>query len=464
MHMSAQAVSPDNQTQSDSDTSTAGDAAGATEQLSEEEREQMLNTIQEWRETLLYGIKSEILELFPTLIENEEQELVSDVVQLFEGSNDSEILAAAADYLETIESSEGHSRAQELLQTGERTAAGLPVSLMDYLRETEAALEEDTVQSLLDIATSGPTRDASAAVQLLGSSDAVPSSQLVELYQDQFVSGEVKGRILIELGRRGDPDVFDFVSEIIQEGEEAQTTLQRYAIDTLGKLGDPRALPTILSQFDSSDAITRAYAVNALTNFDTPEANQALLDALRDDFWRVRVAALETIADREMTDALPAVMYKVRNDPERRVRLDAIETLAALDHGEGWDLLRERFRSDDTALDERGAIANELIRHNIDQSLDAVLHVIEEKWDEENSRLLDTIGRVISQVEDPSVEPIASRYIDHPNFILQIYGLRAVGRSRLSGLTEITRARQEEGNHRAVRQAATRALEQLSSQ
>lgn len=435
-----------------------------SQEANDEERERMLDTRDEWRETLLYGIKSEILELLPMLIENRESELEPDVIELFESSNDSEILAAAADFLTSVESAAGHRRAQELLQAGDRTSAGLPMALMGYLRETDSNLEEETVEAIFEIAASASTRDADAAVRLLGASEEVPSERLIELYQDQFVSAETRGRILIELGRRGDPDVFDFVSEIIQEDEEAQTTLQRYAIDTLGKLGDERALPTILSQFDSSDAMTRAYAVNALTNFDTPEANRALVDSLRDNFWRVRVAALETIAEREMTDALSAVMYKARRDPERRVRLEAIKTVAALDQAEGWELLRERFENERTATDERGAMADELIRHNLDDSIDTIITVIESEWETENSRVLDTIGRIISQVEDPGIEPIAARFLDHPNYILQIYALRAVRRSRLASLLEITEARQEEGNHRAVQQAATRALEEMGSE
>ncbi|HKK48632.1 MAG TPA: hypothetical protein VJ932_06015, partial [Alkalispirochaeta sp.] len=148
------------------DTNASEDLTGS--QLSDDEREQMLNTRQEWRDTLLYGIKSEILELFPTLIETQESELEPDVIELFESSNDSEILAASAEFLTTIESTAGHARAQELLQAGDRTSAGLPVILMNYLRETEAELEEATVESLFEIAISSSTRDADAAVRLLG--------------------------------------------------------------------------------------------------------------------------------------------------------------------------------------------------------------------------------------------------------------------------------------------------------
>jgi HEAT repeat protein len=288
-----------------------------------------------------------------------------------------------------------------------------------------------------------------------------PSSTLIDLYRSDELTDDVRGRILIELGERGDPEVYDFVTEIIREDEEAQTNLQRFAVDTLGKLGDPRGLPTILAQFDSNDALTRAYAVGALTNFDTPESNEALIAALRDEFWRVRVAALEAIKERNLSDAAPAVMYKARQDPERQVRLAAISTMASLNTADGWELLEERVLSDRTALEERSAILDVMMNERLGRSIDLVLQVMEQEWDRENSRVLDVIGRIASRMEDQRIEPVAQRLLDHPNYILQIYGTRAVGRSRLASLIPIVEARQGEGTHPALRSAAVRALEQL---
>jgi hypothetical protein len=437
------------------------DAAMESGQSSSGEADEPIRSaLQEWRDTLLYGLNSQIVELLPTLTENREADVLPEVVALFESSNDPDVLAAAASYLTALESNDGWDRSEEIISNEAQRNETLLVALMNYLRETGASLTDDTIDTLRRTAIDGAVSPATAAVRLMASS-GVPADTLIEIYRDSFVSDEVRGTILIELGERRDDEVFDFVSEIIQEDEEATSTLERYAIDTLGKLGDPRALPTILFQMGSDDAFTRAYAVNALTSFETAEANEAIIAALRDEFWRVRVAALEAIRERTLMEALPAVMYVVRRDPERRVRLEAIETLAALDTTDGWGLLHERFRSTRTGIDERGAIARAMIEYDLQGSRDVLLEVMEAEWDTESSRVLDAIGRLVSQSDDPRVEPIAARLLDHPNYILQIYGLRAMGRNGLTGLREIAESREGEGNHRAVRQAAIRALEQL---
>jgi HEAT repeat protein len=422
--------------------------------------EPVRSALQEWRDTLLYGLNSQIEELLPTLTENREADVLPEVVALFETTNDAEVLAAAAAYLTALESPDGWERSEEIISRETQRDERLLVALMNYLRETEASLSEETIDTLRRTAIDGALSPATAAVRLMASS-GVSAEILIEIYEDTFVSDEVRGTILIELGERRDAEVFDFVSDIIREDEEATSTLQRYAIDTLGKLGDPRALPTILFQMGSDDAFTRAYAVSALASFETPEADRAVVTALRDEFWRVRVAALQTIRERALSEALPAVMYVVRRDPERRVRLEAIETLAVLDSSDGWALLHERFRSTRTGIEERGAIAQAMIEHDLGASMETLMEVMQQEWETENSRVLDTIGRLVSQADDPRIEPIAARLLDHPNYILQIYGLRAMGRNRLTGLREIAENREGEGNHRAVRQAAIRALEQL---
>ena len=438
----------------------AGTAATDTAADEATDPEAVRSQLQEWRETLLYGINSEISSLLPTLAENREEDLTPEVLELFEQSTDPGVITEAAQFLNAVESRGGHERGEAIVLDSTGRGEDLLVAVMQYLRDTQAELSERGVSAVEGIATDRGAAAADAAVQLLGSS-GVASERLIALYEDGGVSDDVRGRILVVLGERGDDEVYDFVSSILGEEEEARSTIQRFAIDTLGKLGDERALPTILRQMESSDALTRAYAISALTNFDTREANEALLDGLRDEFWRVRVAALEAIADRQMRDAVPAVMYKVRRDPEQRVRLEAIETLAALDTRDGWELLRERLLSDRTGLTERSATADVLIRRDLAASRDTILEVVQREWDRPDSRVLDIIGRVVSQVEDQRVAPIAEQLLSHPNYIIQIYGLRAIGRSQLPGLVEIAEARQEEGNHPAVRRAALRSLEQL---
>lgn len=425
-------------------------------------QEQARSAVDEWRDTLLYGINSEITELLPTLIENEEEELLPEVVQLFESGTDSGVLTAAAEYLRAFSANEGTDRAEALIQEYETRPDDLLTAVSEYLIAVEATISEETTTALFQLVEERATV-ASVAVRLLAAA-GTPTEELIELYRSGDVDNEVRGRILIELGNRGDSEVFSFVREIISEDEEATTMLQRYAIDTLGKLGDERGLPTIIRQFDSDDAMTRAYAASALTGFDTPEAREALIAALRDSFWRVRVAALEAIAERGISEATPAVMYKARRDPEQRVRLEAIETLVALDNGDGWRLLEEMAAQRNGGVEIRAAVLDHLIRNRPRQSRDIVLAVVEEEWNRDNSRLLDIIGRAVSQVSSQSVEPIVARLADHRNYLLQIYALRAIGKNQLMSLREIALDRSREGNHRAIRSAALRALDQLGIQ
>lgn len=419
------------------------------------------SAIDEWRETLLYGINSEIAELIPTLRQNGEEELLPEIAELFAFTTDADVLREAARYLQEFSSPAGHERALELIRDNDpRQTDELTVAILGYVRETDAPLDDEAVATLLTMARRETQPVAMAAVRLLGAA-GIEIDTLVELYRENDISDDVRGQILLELGERGDAAAFEFVSEILNAEDEATTLLQRYALDTLGRLGDERALPTIMRQMRSSDALTRAYAVSALRSFETDDSSAAIRGALRDEFWRVRVAALETVAERAMKDALPAVLYMARRDPEQRVRLEAIRALVALDEREGWELLEERVESSRTSLSERSLMIEQLLTHRPRRSEAVILRLIETEWERQNSAILDAIGRVVSTMESGQPVDVVGRLLDHPNFIIQIYGLRAVGRANLPSYREIALARAEDGNHPAVRSAALRALEQM---
>lgn len=418
------------------------------------------SSLEEWRDTLRYGINSEIVELLPTLTENGEEQLAPEVVGLFNSSNDEGVLRQAARFLQEVDSPDGHDRALSVIDNHQLWNDDVLMALLAYLRETDADIPDEYTPAIDQLIRTGSIGPASAAVQFYASAGA-SSDELIRLYREPDVHDDVRGRILIELGERGDSDVFDFVSEIIQEDEEATTTLQRYAIDTLGKLGDERALPIITRQFRSNDAMTRAYAAAALANFDTPEAREAMQAALRDEFWRVRISALEAIREKGDTDALPAVLYKVRRDPEERVRLEAVKTTAALDVSEGWEELRRMAEDEGTSLNVRTAIIEQLITAAPQGANATILRLIDREWEKENSAILDAIGRVVSRTTEKDLKEVVERLIHHPNFIIRIYGVRAVGNNKIGSLTDAVMEESREGNHRAVRSAALRALEQL---
>lgn len=414
---------------------------------------------EQWRDILRFGINSQIVELMPTLTGARAEDLLPEVLELVNESNDAAVLRAGFDFLLAVESADGTPRAIELTNDYLGRSSDLVVAAMRYLREVRAALDQETRATLREIAERAPIARAIGALGLFARGGA-GIDELVELYQSGDLADDVRAQIILELGERGDPAAFDFVAELLDRDSGADTTEQRYAIDTLGKLGDERALAIILRQFDSGNALTRAYAAAALTRFEGRRADRALETALRDEFWRVRVSALEAIGERRYVDALEAVVFKLRFDPEARVRLAAVESLAAIGTNRAWDALTERLASNDTPTAERVAIIGSLVAENPAGAETTLRELVRAEWDDKESRILDAVGRAIADQERaPRAGPLAELLLDHPYFILQIYAVRAIGRHRIGALRGKVEERTGEGYHPALRSAARRALE-----
>lgn len=414
----------------------------------------------EWRDVLRFGITSEITEVLPSITEARDDTLAPDVLALLDTVESPSVLQAGFAYLGALELPDGRRLANSIVIDYTERSVDLVTTAIRYMRDLDLEPSGLAIESLLELAERPPVARAVAAIQLLAAS-SFETARLIELYDDDELAVDVRGEILIALGDRGDPAAYEFVADLVGEGEVATTLLQRYAIDTLGRLGDARAIPTIVTQLGSSDALTRAYAVSAIARFDDPRAGEALEGALRDDFWRVRVAALDAVGERQMANLVDIVAYRARRDPETPVRLAAIETLRAIDTPAAWDALEERLADRNTPLAERFAIIDAMIQDRPAESIVAIRAVLDAEWDDEQRRVLDGVGRSVSRATSDEVEPLAARLLEHPNYIMQIYGVRAVASARIDALRAAVLALDNDATNPTLRAEAIRALEDL---
>ncbi len=430
-------------------------------QSSDEDGEEAVSELEEWRATLMFGINSELQDLIPSLTEQGIDQLSEEVIAVFERSVDTDVRIAALDYLEEFEDGGGHVHALQLLEDYDLIESRLARRLLGYLQETGHEPDADGRDLVRTIAGEDELPlVATAAIRYLAAGGEEPSF-FTDLYDDLDANEDIRAEILLALGDLGDRDSFDFVVSLLDPEEEASSMIERYAIDTLGRLGDERAVPIIMRQMDASDATTRAYAVSALTKFEGDEIDGALLAALRDDFWRVRTAALEAIGERKSVDAVPIVTYKLRRDPEEPVRLAAMKTLVAIDAADGWEAIVERAEQSRTPETERLALLDELVQYDPRRALPILEEILVAEWDKDRSTLLDGVGKIISIHPAGAFQPLYERLLGHRNFILQIYAIRGAGGAGIASLKGEIEARAEEGNHRAVRNAALRVLEKM---
>jgi len=118
------------------------------------------------------------------------------------------------------------------------------------------------------------------------------------------------------------------------------------AVDTLGRVGDARNVPTLTRTLCDGDAEVRQKSVEALARIGSPQAVPALLQALRADRdqnvrWRA-AAALGDIRDARVVPALTRAL----RDRDYRVRFRAAEALGKAGNRQSVRALIDTFHND----------------------------------------------------------------------------------------------------------------------
>jgi HEAT repeat protein len=131
----------------------------------------------------------------------------------------------------------------------------------------------------------------------------------------------VRRYLALALGRLGDRRAVPSLLKAVQqdasdpEAPPADAETQIYSIWSLGVIGDPSAVPTLASLARGEDAGVRKAAAHALGAFDTPEAREALLESLGDAAPDVRWNAALGLGRRGNQAAAPVLLQMM--DRER---------------------------------------------------------------------------------------------------------------------------------------------------
>ena len=110
--------------------------------------------------------------------------------------------------------------------------------------------------------------------------------------------------------------------EVLSSGR-AHALIRAHAVESLGRLGDARALTALQTALNDPYRLVRAYATNALSRLDlSSESVDLLLVRLTDDFFGVRAeaaAGLGLIGSSTTDDAL---RQRIRQALEQRLTVE----------------------------------------------------------------------------------------------------------------------------------------------
>jgi HEAT repeat protein len=249
------------------------------------------------------------------------------------------------------------------------------------------------------------------------------------------------------IGWHREGEGLDAIARLAQE--DAAEYVRIAAVDSLGKLGGPRAVSVLASLIASDDSDLACAALKSLGQIDHEDALPPLLEALRSAEPARRAEALQALGARGGKGAVEAMQWVAAADSESNVARTAVEALARLGTPEAVaalvNLTAEPARREDCveALSRLGEQKIELIGRGLANAQPSVRRA-----------LVDALGRM----KHTLASELLSQALDDQDMSVRLAAINAlahIGSRRAERkLVEMMRADPEA----AVRRAAQKAL------
>ena len=415
--------------------------------------------LEERKQVFQFGTEGEILELLKTLKEQKDRTLLDNVLSLLEGKVSLKLTRGIYDFLQTLQwidpRSEGY--AVKLLQAQEELDQETILTLLQYLSlpESKPHLEE-----VLPLLKDPRRRIVTAAVRYLGKKgNEEVVTKLIDLFKGQEAEEDLRTAILTALGELKATNAVEFLRSILDNPDE-RMVYRRFACDALGKIGSKEAYPSIKKALEESDNLLRAYAVSALGSYREGEVETILLQALRDDFARVRASAAEQLGNRKTQSAVEMLLYRVRRDPDKQVRLSSLRALSEIGDEKSFSFLQDLLLDEKASLDLRMETIRLFLQNPSEKGMKALRILLEREWTKENSRLLDEACKQLSLQTVAGNGDLYQKMLSHRSFIIRIYGIRGIGRNNIREAADQLRQLAKEGASPQERKEARLVLEQ----
>jgi len=419
------------------------------------------SVLEDWRNTLKFGIDSQVLEVIPLLREQQETRLNGELVSVYQQTLSPKVKQAVLGFFTDMKSSEGAPLALSVLKAYQDNSDDIVTAAIRYASFGTEKASEEMVQAVAQIAEDRADPVGQSAVRALGKigGDA-EASVLLEKLQDSRTSPAMKESIVTALGDLGSATASNILIKMLRD-TAADRALRWQAADALGKIGDREAVGPLTAVLSEDDSVLRAYAISALSKFDDSSVPALLDSALRDSFWRVRVAAIQGVAERGVKDSVPAIIYKAKYDPELKVRTEALSALAKMRTGEAKKFLSDYVSDEKNPPSARNSALHAMVENNLSDWMGTLRDVIQQEWDKPDSPVLAYLAKTLSTEKGNFLASTFSHFLQHPSYLIQIYGLRGIGLNEMSQFRDAVEKMTKDPFHPSVQKNAAATLEKL---
>jgi HEAT repeat protein len=401
-------------------------------------------TVEEQRlETLRFGTETEIASLIQTLRNDKITYLDNELIEIANKTRNRSILSGIFSFFGEMEKSGIEERAIRVIKERDEEANDTVMAAVDYLGRSKAG---EAIDSLIALVNSGEARFLSSAFRALGRAGKAgeeiadtTAAFLLDYYKERIPSDEIKREIIIALGETGSKESVSFLSALILNRDE-RAPLQIAALDAISKIGDSEGMDAVIEAVSSTDPNIRSSAVAALGPFSGEAADNAILEAFRDSYYRTRIAAASAAGKRRLESAIPYLRYRAENDDVLAVRDEAIKALGSINNIETMVILDSLFSERKNSDRVRIIAAEMLLQNDADKYGTRVGLEMDEAKSKNQTPLYNGFIRILVTAKSAALEDLARRLIATGGVIETTLALDLILNNEFRGLAEDIRS------------------------
>lgn len=365
---------------------------------------------EERRNTIKYGIPSEISDLLDKLISDEDPRFTEEIYDVFQVTKNSTIKEKIIKYFTKMDDPCLEDYAVDLLNDPYDEKADVVKATFKYISAVKTKDAIPPVLALIESENENYFNDAIDCIgEIGGPSEAV---FIVEYLERDDLSDAQRQTLMRTCGKMHAVETWDKLVEILED-EDENTYVRMYAAEAIGLMEKKESVPVLVEQFNSTDPNLRQYVIKGLVNFpDVVEAKETILQGIRDEHWRVRQESIKSAKTLEFTEATPFLIYRAKNDSEKVIKNEAITTLAALNTDEGNEYLLSQVTDKKVGDATKKKVIEELLKAD---------HVGEKEIlelaetcvkDDKRKDLRYAIGKELAKYKKAACEDICLQYLE----------------------------------------------------
>ena len=387
--------------------------------------------------TIKYGVPSEISTLIDELIKNDDPRFTEEIYDVFQVSRNTIIKQKVLNYFKQLEDPCLEDYAVEVLNDPYDEKNDLVKACFQYVSAVKTKEAIPAVLALIESENDSYFNDAIAAIGEIGGPEE--AMFLVEYLERDDLSDAQRQTLMRTCGKMHAIQTWDKVVEVAED-EDENLYVRMYAAEALGLMEKIESVPVLTALFSENDPNLRQYVIKGLSHFpDVIEAKQTIMQGIRDEHWRVRQEAIKTAKANNMTDTVPYLIYRAKNDSEKIIKEEAYATLAAVNTDEANGFLISQLQEKKLGDGTKKKIVEVLLKEGHAGEKEILELADECLKDDKRKDLRYAIGKELAKYENTAYDEICIKYLSSKDSTTQSLGLDIYKTNKFSSAVPVMR-------------------------